>query len=136
MTNTAIVGMRLPDATMTLQRFDLNTQSGENLLPPTKATIGFTSVSGDKLFFVSSLKGNDDIYSLDLNTKAINKLTAGQTGFYYPSVSGNQVIYSAFTANGYRLRTENIDVLKGEVIQPSDFTAAVDPVPVATGRDI
>jgi hypothetical protein len=129
--NTAIVGIRLPDATMTLQRFDLNTEQGENLLPPTKATIGFTSVSGDKLFFVSSLKGNDDIYSLDLNTKAINKLTAGQIGFYYPSVSGNQVIYSAFTANGYRLRTDTINNLKGESIQPSDFTAAVDPVPVA-----
>lgn len=129
--NQVVVGVRWPNAAMSLEELDL--QSGQllPLLPSTKATIGFPWVSDGTIYFVSSLAGNDDLYSLRLKDKKLVKLTSGQTGRYFPSVYGDTLTWSAFTSNGYRIQQKALNQLETTEVSPMHLQEEVSPVPVA-----
>ncbi|RYZ47391.1 MAG: hypothetical protein EOP49_21485, partial [Sphingobacteriales bacterium] len=97
----AVVGIRWPDATISLEVLQLSTQQLEIVIPRTKATIGFPFVYKNAIYFTSSLSGNDNIYAVQLTNKKVFQLTNSQTGLYFPSVYNDTLFFSAFTSNGY-----------------------------------
>lgn len=110
--NTIVVGVRWPDATMSLEKIDLLTEKGETLIPPTANTIGFPFVQDGTVYFTASLSANDDIFALDLKDKKLYQLTTGQTGHYFPSVFGDSLTWASFTSNGYRLQQKAMKELE------------------------
>ena len=106
--NTIAVTERLPNATMQLSRIDLSGGEKEILVPSTSALIGYPFIYEGSIYFVSSVAGLDDIYSLRLSDKKIYQLVSGQTGKYYPSVYNDTLIWSAFTSNGLKTNTKQL----------------------------
>ena len=102
--NNIVVAERLPNATMQLSTIELSTGKKTILIPSTSALIGYPVPYKGSIYFVSSVAGNDDIYSLRLSDRKISKVTSGETGKYYPSVYNDSLTYSEFTSNGFLLR--------------------------------
>src|SRR5215203_543873 len=72
--STIVVTERLPNATMQLSRISLSTGNREVLIPSTPALIGYPFVHEGSVYFVSSVTGIDDIYSMRLSDKKIFQL--------------------------------------------------------------
>ncbi|MGZ3950241.1 MAG: hypothetical protein ACXVBZ_02545 [Flavisolibacter sp.] len=106
--NNIVVTERLINATMQMTRIDLATGSREVLIAPTSALIGYPFVSNGSVYFVSSVAGTDDIYSINLSDKKIFQLESGETGKYYPSVYRDTLVWSAFTSNGLLMQMKKL----------------------------
>ena len=64
------------------------------------------------IYFTGSFTGIDNIYSFHLNDKKTDQLSSVSFGADYPAISGNQLIFSNFTSDGYQLcRLEMDDAL-------------------------
>lgn len=128
--NSIVVTERLPDATMQMSRIDLSTGLKEILIPSTSALLGYPFPHNGYIYFVSSLAGVDDIYSLRLSDKKIFQNVSGITGKYYPSVYKNDLVWSAFTSNGLAIQKKQVDNNASDV-NPSKWKEVVLPYPVA-----
>lgn len=126
-----VVGLRHPDATITLQKINLENGRSESLLPRTKSSIGFSSVKDGVVYFVSSFSGNDDIYALRLKEKKLFQLTTGQTGHYFPSVNNDTLSWSLFTSNGFSVRQSALKDLTWQEVDLSKFSEQMSAYEVA-----
>ncbi len=119
-----VVALRDKNSLMSLSRGSLLTGGFQTLLSPGAATVGYPFVQGSKLYFVSSQSGNDDLFELDLTAKlpatSFRQLTFSQTGNYFPNVSGDSLIWSRFTSNGYRLQTTSVSGIKAVTLSGED----------------
>lgn len=104
-----VVGTRKPDSKMALQIVDLATNKWEELTPFSYHTIGFPFVFNNTIYFTANFNANDDVYAVKLKDKKILQLTSGFTGNYYPSVFGNTLVWSRFTAEGLSVRKKPLD---------------------------
>lgn len=102
--SSIVVVERLPNSTMQLSRIDLSTENKEVLIPSTSALIGYPYYYKGTIYFVSSVAGNDDIYSIRLTDKKISKLVSGNGGNYYPTVYNDSLTWVEFTSNGLLLK--------------------------------
>ncbi len=127
--NNIVVMERLPNSTMQMGRIDLTTGNREVLIPSTFALLGHPFYYNGSIYFVSSVTGNDDIYSLRLSDKKIMRLASGITGEYYPSAYNDTLVWSSFTSNGLRINKEMIT--PGEEVDPALWRANILPYPVA-----
>ncbi len=86
----------------------INSISGnmEYLTPFSHNVIGFPSVFNDTIYFSAAHKEEDKLFAYTLKNKKIfllqSSLMKNGRGNYQPSVSGNQIIWTTFTANGYK----------------------------------
>lgn len=129
-----VVAVREAASTMSLRRGSLATGTLQTLLAPGAATLGYPFVQGQKLYFVSSLAGNDDLYELELSAapvRRIRQLTFGQTGAYFPSIAGDTLLWSQFTSNGYRLQKAALSRIKGSEISGEEMGRRFTTFPVA-----
>ncbi len=129
-----VVGLRHPNASVTLQSLDLATGQREDLLPATYASVGMPYVKDDVIYFVSSFSGNDDIYGYRLKTKKLFQLTTGQTGHYYPSVNNDTLSWSMYSSNGFALRQSALKDLTWREVDLAQFGKQVTPYPVASAE--
>lgn len=126
-----VVGVRWPNATMTLEQLNLPSGQFTTLVPHTRATLGFPFLADNTIYFVSSLAGNDDLYSLSLKDKKIKKLTSGQTGRYFPSVYQDTLTWSAFTSNGYRIQRKALKEMEAAEVNPMHLQEELAPIEIA-----
>lgn len=135
-----VVGMRHQDATMSLQRIHLPQPTGstaryEMLVEPVQATLGYPHIAGNRVYFVSSASGNDDIFSLDLSqnqpSTVLLQHSAGVTGNYFPSAYNDSLVWSTFTSNGYRINGINVNRLNPSEISIAQFKRRQLPFRVA-----
>jgi hypothetical protein len=131
--NTIVVTERLPDATMQMSRVDLLTGGKEILIPSTSALIGYPFPYNGYIYFVSSVAGMDDIYSLRISDKKIFQTVSGVTGKYYPSIYKDSLLWSAFTSNGLAILKKQIDNNTNQV-NPALWKEVVLPYPVANAE--
>lgn len=112
-----ITAIRHADGTMSMEKYSLNNNRWETVIAPGESTVGYPTVSNNKLYFVSSQAGNDDVFEANLNTQLpvqrTRQVTFGQTGNYFPSVYGDTLSWSHFTSNGYRLQSTTINNASG-----------------------
>jgi hypothetical protein len=129
--NTIVVMERLRNSTMQMSRMDLLTGSREILIPSTSALLGYPFPYQGSIYFVSSVKGVDDIYALRLSDKKIFRAQSGVTGKYYPSVYKDSLAWSAFTSNGLQLNEKTLTLDETNEIDPQSWNEVVLPYPVA-----
>ena len=120
-----VVAVRQANSTMSLEKGSLVTLKMEPIISPVAATLGYPSVIGNKLYYVSSQSGNDEIYEADLSGKLplqkARQLTFDQAGNYFPSVRNDSITWAHFTSNGYRIQTKDLKAIKGIEISGSEF---------------
>lgn len=126
-----VVALRDASSRMSLQRGTLSTGAFQTLLSPGPATVGYPFVQNNKVYFVSSASGNDDLFELDLAAKlpaqSLRQLTFSQTGNYFPNVAGDTLLWSRFTSNGYRLQKAAVSGLKAAPLRGDEVSRRAAP---------
>jgi hypothetical protein len=79
------------------------------VIPLSYQDIRRPQVVDEKIYYTSPYNGIDNIYSVDLNSLAINQHTSSKYGAYNPFLSENRMYYSNLTANGRQLVYSEID---------------------------
>lgn len=130
-----VVGVRYPNSTMSLEKGLLSAQRFQPIIPRGAPTLGYPWVAGNKLYFVSSHSGNDEVYEADMTrglpVKEVRQLTSAETGNYFPSVAGDTLLYSHFTSNGHRIQSASVSGTKGLAVPMEKWAAREVPFPIA-----
>jgi hypothetical protein len=89
----------------TIELIDLSTEQRTALMPRSQDNIGHPVEVGGKVLFNSPFSGIDNIYAIDIQTKATYQVTSRKYGAYNASVSpdGKNLIFNDFTAKGHRV---------------------------------
>jgi len=90
-----------------LASLDLKTNQLQELTDITYANLKNPVYSNGLIIFSSDFSGIDNLYSLDIDSKAIAQIASVPFGADYPSVSksGNQMFFSNYNSGGYQLAT-------------------------------
>ncbi|GAA4327607.1 hypothetical protein GCM10023184_16900 [Flaviaesturariibacter amylovorans] len=128
---TIVLAIRHANAKVTLNTFDTETLKFTQLLPPTNAVIGFFYPAGDKVYFTASLNGTDDLYEISLATRAVNRLTTGGVGHYFPSVRDSVLTWSQFSTMGFRMTHAALDSLPRIEVPIGQWGLEQEPFAVA-----
>jgi len=105
--NKIISAIRNREGKMSLQEIDLNNNQTNYLLPFTYNVIGFPYFFRDTLYFTYAYKKNDELFAYTFSDKKLWRISAGNEqglGKYYASVNNSNIVWSTFTAEGYRLQ--------------------------------
>ncbi|RYF58152.1 MAG: hypothetical protein EOO39_34635, partial [Cytophagaceae bacterium] len=118
-----------------MELMNIETGKSETLLAPTTATIGHPFVDKEAIYFTAGFAGNDNLYALQMATKKLHRLTATATGNYFPSIYGDSITWTRFTANGMEWRKAALSAMewKEVSIEAANQTSAF---PVALANDM
>ena len=125
---------RNEQGTMALKKIQLGSGREETLLPFSNRIIGFLQVQGDTLVFTTTYKGRDEIWALIDRQPAEGpfRMASYSAGLYQGALTGNRIVASAFTADGYRLA--GIRALWERAVFEDELSAAY--VPAAYDRSL
>jgi hypothetical protein len=122
--NTAVSAVRHPNGKMALVKIDLSNGNTENITPFTFNVLGYPSVKGDTVYFTMMTDKADNTFAVTLSGNKIFKVTINLTSAYYPAVnSKNELLFSSFTAEGYRLCKVDMKVLHWQPVSETAITA-------------
>mgnify|MGYP001600167617 FL=1 len=116
--NSRIVSsVRNSEGMMALALIDLKTGVAENLTSWTYKVNAFPLVKGDTVYFTASTGYRDEIFAVDSKSKNLFRLTNEELGAYQPALGAqHRLIFSNFTANGFRLKEKSPDMKDWEPI--------------------
>lgn len=132
--NSLVACARFRDGQMSLVRTETN-GTVSRVTSPSHHVIGFPNVQGDKVYFTATFEGNDDLFMVQLSDGKIFRVTRSSTGNYFASVSGNKVLYSNFTADGYQVKQIDVEKPGLKEIDRSAFLSQANTYPVSKGND-
>jgi hypothetical protein len=82
----------------------------ENILPYSYKEISQPLQKGDYIFFHGVYSGIDNIYSIEMSTKKIYRITSSHFGAFDPAISedGKKMIFSDYSALGFNIEEMNL----------------------------
>jgi hypothetical protein len=128
--SSVIVCVRLADGKMCLARAYLNGVI-VRVTVPSYHTLGFPGVQGDKVYFTASLNGNDEILMVQLSDGKVFQVSNSATGNYFANASGNNLVFSNFTADGYQLGSIDLANLNMKELNETEFSLPPDGFDIA-----
>jgi hypothetical protein len=121
----------------------VNTETGNSktILDYTDVNISRPFPNGEYIFFSAGFEnGIDNIYAVQLTTHQVFKITSVRFGAYEPCVSadGKKLLYSDYTADGYRLKEMPLDRNKFLLMNPAAPTDLNFHLPLlkSEGKDL
>lgn len=126
-----VVAERLSNSSMQLCRINLVTGEKEVLLPPAFATIGYPFVYSNTVYFISSIAGTDDLFSINLKDKTIYQFTPGISGRYFPNIYKDTLSFSRFTSYGFEMVQQPLSALKKTEIKKQAWGMPMVPYRIA-----
>ncbi len=101
----------ISDAGMGLQRFDLQQQRWETMIPETSSAIHRPSVAGEQVFFESGYNGANNIYAMDISSGKIYLLTDARFGAFDPEFlpDKKKLLFADYSDKGYSISELAID---------------------------
>jgi len=105
--NKIISAVRDSSGKMSLAMIDVESGGTNYLVPFSYNVIGSPCIINDTIYFSYSYHKNDELFAytfLDKKLWLINYQQSDGIGKYQPSVNAGKIIWSAFTAEGYRLK--------------------------------
>jgi hypothetical protein len=130
-----VTAVRLVDGKMALAIADITAGSLERLTTPSYGVVGYPNVKNGIVYFTASFSGNDELYGLRLSDKKVFRITQTSLGNYFVNASGQKLVWSAFTAEGYQLQEMNLDESKTEVTE-MEITVPTISFPVAHSDEL
>lgn len=119
--NQIISPVRNHEGKMSIALINLLTAKTEYLLPFTFNVIGFPFVFHDTIYFSYSYLENDELFAYTFRDKKIWKINIeNETGLgkYHPCINDSNVVWSTFTADGYKLNEASKNNLQYIEIEP------------------
>lgn len=106
--NQVISAVRNASGEMSLALTDAGTGTTSYLLPFSMNVIGFPTLQHDTVYFSASYARNDRLFAYDLQHKKLfqlqHPLLESVAGKYAPAAGSHALVWSDFTAAGYRIR--------------------------------
>ena len=102
-----ISAVRNPSGKMSLAVIDVNSGDANYLTPFSFNVIGFPYLLNDTVYFSYSYHKNDELFACTFSDKKLWRITGmaeENVGKYQPSVNRESIVWSTFTAEGYRLK--------------------------------
>ena len=102
-----ISAVRNDDGKMSLALINIDNGATDYLIPFAYNVIGFPFLLNDTLYFSYSYEKNDELFAYTFSDKKLWKIEFNQdkgVGKYQPSANSQHIIWSSFTAEGYRLK--------------------------------
>lgn len=119
-----ISAVRGQDGRMALISQEVATGAVKILAPFRVQTIGIAAVEGEHIYFTAAFADADNVYRLSLRDTALQQVTRRPNGVQHMAVSGGNIVYSEFTAEGYKLLKSAIDPV---TIQQPKHSAWLQP---------
>jgi len=110
-----ISAVRDSEGKMSLQVLDLTNDKTDYLLPFAYNVIGFPFFLHDTLYFSYAYKQNDQLFAYTFSDKKLWLIEAEKEqglGKYYASANDSNMVWSSFTAEGFRLQQYSKQSLK------------------------
>jgi hypothetical protein len=114
-----VSAVRNAEGKTSLALIDLDGGKTEYLLPFTFNVTAFPFIFKDTVYFSYSYKKNDELFAYSFSDKKIWRIqTDNADGFgkYHPTVNDSDIVWTSFTAEGYRLNFSKKRELKFEEI--------------------
>lgn len=109
---------------MSLAVINITSGAAEYLLPFSYNVIGFPSLFKDTVYFSAAQNKEDKIFFIALNNRKffeLNSVFKNGVGNYQPSVSNDKIVWTTFTADGYKLQEANKSSLIWNEIKADRF---------------
>lgn len=122
--NKIISAVRNGTGKMSLALINVNDGTTNYLLPFSYNVIGFPSIINDTVYFSYSYLKNDELFAYTFSDKKLWKINYAQEtgiGKYQPSANDGSLVWSAFTAEGYRLKQVSKHDVQFEEITPANI---------------
>lgn len=109
--NRTIVAVALKNGRKTIQQIDTETNAKVDLLPRANENLSHPQPWSHYVLYNSSRSGIDNIYAVDVRTKAVRQVTSRPLAAYHATVSpsGSRLAFEDFTADGYRVAEMPLD---------------------------
>ncbi|MEY2917645.1 MAG: hypothetical protein RIS73_1359 [Bacteroidota bacterium] len=125
--NLAVAAVRNTGGQMALIKINLTTGTTDNITPFSFNVLGYPFVKGDTIYFSMMNINADNIFATTLSGGKIFRLINSNNGVYHPVVnSKGELLFSAFTAEGYQLAKININTAEWQSSTAADFTSTPD----------
>jgi hypothetical protein len=134
--STLVIAVRLNDGRMALALADVQVGSVERLSTPSFSPVGSPYAANGMVYFTASYSGNDELYAISLKGHHLSRITQSPLGNYYPSVNGETLTWSYFTADGYRVRQMSLQIAGSNVMNDSIPQTAIPEFPVSHSNEL
>lgn len=93
---------------------NLETRQANDILDFSFDEISRPQLKDDRLFYIASYSGVDNLYAYNRENKEINQITSVKFGVenYTFNPSSNQLVFSNYSSDGFGLAKQNIDMQK------------------------
>ena len=119
--NNIITAVRNQEGKMSLAVINIENGESDYLTPFSYNVVGFPYLFHDTLYFSYSYQKNDELFAYTFSNKKLWKIKYEQEkgiGKYQPSVNTENIIWTAFTAEGYRLKEVSKQDVQFEEMKP------------------
>ncbi len=134
--DSLVTAVRLSNGQMSLALVDITAGRIQRLTVPSYGVMGYLSINNGIVYFTASFSGNDELYALQLKDKKIFRLTKTSLGNYFVNASGDKLVWSSFTANGYQLNEMNIKDAKWVEVSDMEIKDPIIEFPVAFSNEL
>jgi hypothetical protein len=107
---TTIIG----DKGKTILLYHPESNKADLLLPFSHIDISRPYKSGDNVYFTGTWHGENDLYELNITTGNIFRILISEYGAFDAVVTNNKLLFSNYTADGYKIATANLNILQKE----------------------
>ncbi|MDA3853129.1 MAG: hypothetical protein PF444_02665, partial [Bacteroidales bacterium] len=104
-----------------LKYYNLQTNEEVLLVAGTYGEMSHPVWANNKVYFTASYSGINNIYSCDVNTKEVVRMTSTRFGADYAAVRNGQLYYSNYTSDGYRPVKHLSSALAGESLSEVEY---------------
>lgn len=138
--DSSLVLLSLTDNGNGISLLKVSTGALTPVLDETAVPVSRPFAKGDYVFFTGGYTGIDNIYAVLVSTQEVFRVTSVRFGAYYPVVSpdGKKLMFSEYTADGYRLKEMELSTQSWQPLQTVPATDLNFHVPLlkASGRDL
>ncbi len=101
-----VAAVRTPAGQMAMALINSSNGAVTYLTPPVYRVMGNPNVRQDTIYFTAADNGYDRLFAITLSNNRLYRLSipANGLGAYQPSVTTGKIVFTTFTADGYRLQ--------------------------------
>ncbi|MEO5685467.1 MAG: hypothetical protein ABIQ88_22665 [Chitinophagaceae bacterium] len=123
-----LAAVRKPSGQMALALINSNDGAIEYLTEAVYRVMGNPVLQQDTVYFTAADKGYDRLFAVTLSDRKLYRLAISTSGIgvYQPSVTGEKIMFTSFTADGYRLQEAGKGELNWNAVDNTQWTQPVN----------
>ena len=123
-----VAAVRKPSGEMAMALISTGNGAVTYLTAPVYRVMGNPAVQRDTIYFTAADNGYDRLFAITLSDKKLYRLaiTKNGIGAYQPAVASNKIIFTSFTADGYRLQETDKQLLGWNQVDNAQWQQAIN----------